>query len=86
MNIELWGPHASGFPLAFLTSFFADLNQRTSSFMKHLHRSDLPLPREDSSPYSIGKVDVSFCEFIASATDSGQVLPNDDKLRIVNTL
>ena len=54
--------------------------------MKHVCCSDLPLPREDSLPYSIRKVDVSLYMFIASATNSGKVLPNDNKLHIVNML
>ena len=70
MNVEVQGPDVSGFPLAFLTSFFANMNQRTSIDMKHVRRSDLPLPSEGSSPYSIGKVDSVFRKSIASASDS----------------
>ena len=70
VNIELQGPGVSGFPLAFLASFFVNLNQRASIDMKHVRRSDLLLPSEGSSPYSIGKVDSVFCKSIASASDS----------------
>ena len=55
-----------------LTSFFANLNRsrgRASIDMKRVCHSDRPLPREDSSPYSIGRVDGSFRKSIAS-TDS----------------
>ena len=55
-----------------LTSFFANLNRsrgRASIDMKHVCHSDRPLPREDSSPYSIGRVDGGFRKSIAS-TDS----------------
>ena len=69
MNVEVQGPDVSDFPLAFLNSFFANMNQRASIDMKHVRRSDL-LPSEGSSPYSIGKVDDGFRKSIASATDS----------------
>ena len=67
------GPDVSGFPLAFLTSFFANPNQsrgRASVDMKHVHLSDPPPSRQQSSPYSIGRVNGDFRIFIASATDS----------------
>ena len=83
VNVQLQGPHVSGFPLGILTTFFGNLNQCT---MKHVCCSDLSLPREDSLPYSIREVDVSLCMFIASATNSGKVLPNDNNLHIVNML
>ena len=38
--------------------------------MEHVRRSDLPLPREDSLPYYIGKVGRGFRKSIASATDA----------------
>jgi len=53
----------SGFPIAFLTCFFANLNQsrgRVSIDMNYVRRSDRPLPREELSPYSIGRVDGGF--------------------------
>ena len=68
MNVELQGPDVSGFPFAFLTSFFANLNQRPSIDMKDARRSDRPLPGEDFSPYSIGRVDGGSRKFIVSAT------------------
>ena len=72
------------FPTCFLN--FLLCKPQPTYFMKNVCCSDIPLPREASSPYSIGKVDVSFCKFIASATDSGKLLPNDDKLHIINML
>ena len=77
------------FPTRFLNFFLCKLNQsrgRASIDMKHVHLTDPPLPREDSSPYSIGSGDGDFRKSITSANDSGKVLPNDDQLRIVNTL
>ena len=44
------GLDLSGLPLAFLTSFFANLNQRASIDMKHVYRSDHPRPRTTSRP------------------------------------
>jgi hypothetical protein len=70
VNVELQAPDVSRFPLAFLTSFSANLNQRASIDTRHVCRSDCPLPREDSSPYSIGRVDGGFPKSIASAIDS----------------
>ena len=59
-----------------LTSFFANLNRsrgRASIDMKRVCHSDRPLPREDSSPYSIGRVDGGFRRPIASAIDSLEI-------------
>jgi hypothetical protein len=66
-NFKLHGPDVSGFPLAFSTSFSANLNQsqdRASIDMEHVCRSVHPLPREDS----IGRVDGGYPKSIASAT------------------
>ena len=73
MTVELQGPDVSGFPLAFLSSFFANLNQprgHASIDSKRVRLSDRPLPREYSSPYSIGRVDGGFRKSIALATNS----------------
>ena len=69
VNVELQGMDVYGFPLASFTSFFA-LNHRASIDMKHVHRSDCPLPRGDSSPYYIRRVDGCFRKSIGSGTDS----------------
>ena len=53
MNVEVQGPDVSGFPLAFLTSFFANMNQRASIDMKHVRRSDRRLPRKTPCPTSL---------------------------------
>ena len=58
---------------AFLTSFFANPNKtrgRDSIDMKRVCRSNRPLPRDGSSPYSIGRVDGTLRRSIASATNS----------------
>ena len=44
------GLDVSGLPLASLTSFFANLNQRASIDMKHVYRSDHPRPRTTPGP------------------------------------
>ena len=50
-------------------NFFLSEHELTCS-MKHVCRSDLPLRREDASPYFMRKVDGGFRKSIASATDS----------------
>jgi len=73
INVELQGPDVSGFPVAFLNSLFANLNQRrgrASIGMKHVRRSNHPLFRKCTSPYFIGRVDGSFRKSITSETDS----------------
>jgi len=52
-----------------LSSFFANLNQRASTDIKHAP-FNRPLPRENFLPYSIGKVDGGFRKSVVSATDS----------------
>ena len=52
-------------PTRFLNSFLYKPESRF--FMKHISHSNLPLPREDSSPYSIGKVDGGFINSMVSA-------------------
>jgi hypothetical protein len=68
VNVELQGPGVSGFSLAFI--FLRKPEATCFNRREHARRSDRRLPRENSSPYSIRRVDGVFRKFITSATDS----------------